>query len=256
MNPAFQENELDYALKKVGIKTLVMTEHFKSSNYIKIVRELIPELAKATNPLDLGKIERYPELKNIVLIADKPQKGMINFRDLSEIYTSKDDMELQKREKAIDFESPTNIQFTSGTTGYPKGATLSHFNILNNSYYFGSFLRYTPEDKVAITVPLYHCFGMVLGNLAALNFGATMVYPNESFDPVSALEAVTKHKCTSLYGVPTMLIAMLEEYAKHPTNYDITSLRTGFVAGSGCPEALLDRLRTDFQIHEFTHGYG
>jgi len=137
---------------------------------------------------------------------------MINFNDLEKIYTSRDDFELQKREKTIDFENSANIQFTSGTTGYPKGATLSHFNILNNAYFYADFLRYTPQDKVCITVPLYHCFGMVLGNLAALNYGATMVYPWESFDAASALESITKYKCTSLYGVPTMLIAMLEEH--------------------------------------------
>jgi fatty-acyl-CoA synthase len=141
---------------------------------------------------------------------------MINFFDLEKIYDSKDSFELSKREKNIDFEGPTNIQFTSGTTGYPKGATLSHFNIVNNSYYFGGFLRYTPEDKICIPVPLYHCFGMVLGNMAALNYGATMVYPAESFDAASGLQSVSEYKCTSLYGVPTMLIAMLEEYHKCP----------------------------------------
>ena len=137
---------------------------------------------------------------------------MINFKDLETIFDTKDAYELSKREKDIDFESPTNIQFTSGTTGYPKGATLSHFNILNNAYNIGSFMKYTPEDKIMITVPLYHCFGMVIGNLCALNFGAAMVYPSEGFDPKAALEATTKYKGTSMYGVPTMFIAMLDEY--------------------------------------------
>ncbi|CDW82735.1 amp-binding domain protein [Stylonychia lemnae] len=256
VNPAFQQNELQYALKQVGIKTLVMTDKFKSSNYVQFVRDLIPQLDKATNPLDLGHIPEYPNLKNIVLIADHKEQGMINFEDLYELYDSNDDYQLQLREKEIDFESPTNIQFTSGTTGYPKGATLSHFGILNNAYNIGSFMRLTSKDKIIIPVPLYHCFGMVIGNLCALNYGAAMIYPSESFDAKAALECTTQYKATTLYGVPTMFIAMIEEYIKNKDKYDISHLRTGFISGSGVPEALMDKIRDVFNIQQMTQGYG
>lgn len=181
---------------------------------------------------------------------------MINFKDLETLFDSNDEYELQKRESAINFESPTNIQFTSGTTGYPKGATLSHFNIVNNGYYIGSNMNYTEKDKVIIPVPLYHCFGMVIGNLAAINFGAAMVYPSEGFDPKAALEAASVYGGTSLYGVPTMFIAMLEEYQKNKQKYDISKLRTGFVAGSGVPDVLVYRAVDELGLKEFTHGYG
>ena len=178
-------------------------------------------------------------------------KGMLNFNDLYSIYTDDDTSELIKREKQINFEDATNIQFTSGTTGYPKGATLSHFNILNNGQYNGYFQEFTDQDKVCIPVPLYHCFGMVIGNLAALNYGATMVYPSDSFDPAATLETVTKYKCTSLYGVPTMFIAYLEEYGKNKAKYDVSSIRTGFIAGSSAPEAMMNRISSEFGLKNF-----
>eukprot|EP00347_Sterkiella_histriomuscorum_P002696 403367160 len=257
VNPAFQQSELTYALKKVGIKTLVMAESFKSSNYVKIVQDIIPELLTTKNPLDLGNLKEFPDLKNIVLLSDNKVQGMINFKDLETLSDSNDEYELQKRERSIDFEkSYKHIIHIWQLQGYPKGATLSHFNILNNAYYLGLGMRNTPEDKIIIPVPLYHCFGMVIGNLCALNFGSTMVYPSEGFDPKASLEAVTKYKGTSLYGVPTMFIAMLEEYKKNPSAYDISTLRTGFIAGSGVPEVLVHRIENELGIKEFTHGYG
>lgn len=164
---------------------------------------------------------------------------MLNFKDLYTLYTSTDARELYNREKSISFESATNIQFTSGTTGYPKGATLTHHNILNNAYYVAHFMGLTKKDVVCIPVPLYHCFGMVLGNLATLNSGSCAVYPSEGFDPRAALEAVSKYKGTAIYGVPTMFIAYIEEALKNKGKYDLSHLRTGFVAGSNCPEALM-----------------
>lgn len=169
----------------------------------------MPELENSNNPLDLGNISNFPDLKNIVVIGDKVHKGMINFKDLSAIHTSKDEIELIEREKRIDFESATNIQFTSGTTGYPKGASLSHHNILNNAYFLGELFHIDHKDKIIIPVPLYHCFGMVIGNLVAINYGATMVYPSEGFDAKKTLESISEYGGTIIYGVPTMFIAMI-----------------------------------------------
>jgi fatty-acyl-CoA synthase len=177
---------------------------------------------------------------------------MLNFRDLDTLHTCNDAIELALREKAIDFEDATNIQFTSGTTGFPKGATLSHYNILNNGLYNGAFMELTDKDKICISVPLYHCFGMVIGNLAALNYGAAMVYPSEGFDPKTSLETVTKYKCTTIFGVPTMFLAYLEEYNKNKSNYDITSLKKGFIAGSSCPETLMKRIYDELGIENVT----
>lgn len=141
-------------------------------------------------------------------------------------------MELEKREKQIDFEAPTNIQFTSGTTGFPKGATLSHFNILNNSLYMGANLEVTDQDIICCPLPLYHCFGMVIGNLTGLNYGCPVVLPSEGFDPVATLDSISKHKTSVIFGVPTMYIAMVEELVKNRDKYDVSSLRTGLTGGS------------------------
>lgn len=189
-------------------------------------------------------------------MSDEKVNGLINFKDLAEIYDSKDELEMHKREKEIDFEAATNIQFTSGTTGFPKGATLSHFNILNNALYIGSYLHLTPHDLICAPVPLYHCFGMVIGNLCVLNYGTGIIYPSEGFDPVAAMQCVTKYKATGLYGVPTMFIAMLEEYEKNKDKYNTKSLRTGFIAGSICPEALMERIINELNMNEFATGYG
>lgn len=159
-----------------------MAEKFKSTDYVKIIQSLVPELEHAKNPLDIGMIEKLPSLKNIILLEDSRVNGMLNFNDLLTLHTSKDASILEVREQNISFEDTVNIQFTSGTTGYPKGAALSHHNILNNALYIGEYLRITEKDKIVIPVPLYHCFGMVIGNLGCLNYGATMVYPSEWFD--------------------------------------------------------------------------
>lgn len=187
-----------------------------------------------------------------MLISDEQVPGMLNFKDLNSIHTPADAEELIYRERGIDYEDATNIQFTSGTTGFPKGATLSHFNILNNGLYNGHFMELTDKDRICISVPLYHCFGMVIGNLSALNFGAAMVYPSEGFDPKTSLETVTKHKCTTIFGVPTMFLAYLEEYNKNKAKYDIKSLKKGFIAGSSCPEALMNRIYDELGIENVT----
>jgi fatty-acyl-CoA synthase len=205
----------------------------------------MPQIENASNPLDLGVVKDFPTLKNIVLFGDKEVRGMINFKDLLTIYTSGDEAELIRREKHINFEAGTNIQFTSGTTGYPKGALLTHHNILNNALYVGEVMKITPNDRIVIPLPLYHCFGMVLGNLIAINYGAAMVYPAEVFDPAHTLEAITKYKGTAVYGVPTMFIAMLETLAKNKDKYDVSSLRTGLISGAVVPEPLMKRIYSD-----------
>ena len=229
-----------------------MAESFKSTDYVKIMNEIVPQISTSTNPLDLGHIPEFPELKNIVVISDKDLKGMLSFKDLDNIHTIKDAEKLYHREKAIDFEDATNIQFTSGTTGFPKGATLSHFNILNNGLYNGYFMELTDKDALCIPVPLYHCFGLVIGNLSALNFGAAMVYPGEGFDPKTALETVTKYGCTGIFGVPTMFISYLEEYNKNKSKYDVSKLKKGFIAGSSCSEALMNRIYKELGIENLT----
>lgn len=188
VNPAFQTDDLEYALNKVEIKTLIMPESFSHSHYVDIVRHLIPELGRdgTTNV----NSEKVPHLKHVVVCGTKKHKGMINFDDLYKIYTNRDAIELAEREANTNFEAATNIQFTSGTTGFPKGATLSHHNILNNGRMLGNIMGYTPDSKLCICVPLYHCMGMVMGNLAALNFGAASVFPCEGFKPEMALKAI------------------------------------------------------------------
>ena len=181
---------------------------------------------------------------------------MINFDDLYRIYSINDAEELKKREDEIDFESATNIQFTSGTTGYPKGATLSHHNILNNGKILGSIMEYNSSSSLWIWVPLYHCFGMVMGSLAALNYGATAVYPSEGFKPKEALKAIQGQKCDTLYGVPSMFSGVLKEYKDHPTEYDIKSLSRGLMAGSLCPEELMKNCNNILGIKFLSIAYG
>jgi len=244
INPAYQTTELEYALKKVGVSALVMTPGFKSSNYIESINQIAPEVFEAKTS------QRLPELKHLILIGKEKHKGTMKFDDLYGISCH----EYLHRGLEVSFEDPTNIQFTSGTTGTPKAATLTHHNILNNGYYIGQTLKYSHNDRVCIPVPLYHCFGMVLGNLACITHGAAMVYPDYSFSPVSTMDSVEKEKCTALYGVPTMFIGCLRENDKR--RRQVMSLRTGIVAGSVCTPELMKRIIDDLHISEMTNAYG
>ena len=251
INPAYRTHELEFALRKVGCRALVTTGRFKTSDYLAMLRELAPELEGSR----LGALEaaRLPELRIVVQIG-APAPGTIRFDELSALGTDQARARLAKLAQTLQFDDPINIQFTSGTTGAPKGATLTHHNILNNGYFVARAQRLTPGDRVCIPVPLYHCFGMVMGNLGCLTHGSTMVYPSAAFEPEAVLRAVAEERCTSLYGVPTMFIAMLQ----HPAfeRFDLASLRTGIMAGSPCPIEVMRKVTTHMHMAEVTIAYG
>jgi len=232
VNPAYRVHELEYALRQSGISTLLLARSFRQADYVGMVREV--QL-------------RCPELKSTIVIDDE-------WNALKQDALKYSNDELAAREHELQFDDAINIQYTSGTTGFPKGATLSHHNILNNGYFIGEFCRYTEQDKVCLPVPFYHCFGMVLGNLAITSHGAAIVISGESFDPVLVMKAVQQERCTSLYGVPTMFIAELE----HPdfAKYDYSSLRTGIMAGSPCPIEVMKKVQKDMHMPEVTICYG
>ena len=247
INPAYRLSELEYALNKVGCRALVTATRFKTSDYIGMVNTLAPELARAKpGHLDSAKL---PHLRAVIQIGESAP-GTIPF---DSIYDS-DQSHLKETGEKLQFDDPINIQFTSGTTGLPKGATLTHHNILNNGFFDGEMMHYTHADKVCIPVPMYHCFGMVIGALACTTHGAAIVFPGEGFDPLATLQAVANERCTSLYGVPTMFIAELD----HPEfkTFDLTSLRTGMMAGAPCPTEVMNRCVRDMHLTEMTIGYG
>jgi fatty-acyl-CoA synthase len=252
INPAYRLAELEYALNKVGCKALVTATRFKSSDYVGMLTELAPELATC-EPGAL-RAARLPDLRALVQIGGPPAPGMLSFEALSERGGEAERARLAEIAPRLQFDDPINIQFTSGTTGLPKGATLTHHNILNNGYFLGEGMGYTEHDKVCIPVPLYHCFGMVIGNLACLTHGSAMVFPSEGFDPLATLQAVAEERCTALYGVPTMFIAELD----HPEfrSFDLSSLRTGMMAGAPCPVEIMRRCIDEMNLSEITIGYG
>ena len=252
INPAYRLTELEYALNKVECRALVTAKAFKSSRYIEMLRRLAPELDSA-RPGAL-KAEKLPHLKTVVRLGAETTAGMYNFAEIPGLAGAAERDRLQALADVLQFDDPINIQFTSGTTGFPKGATLSHHNILNNGYFNGVTLGLSERDRVCIPVPLYHCFGMVMGNLMSAAFGATMVYPSEAFDPLEVLRAVEAERCTVLYGVPTMFIAELD----HPdfARFDLSSLRTGTMAGSPCPIEVMRRVIGEMHMEEVTIAYG
>ena len=252
INPAYRGHEFDYAMNKVGCKALILSAGFRGNDYIASLRALAPELDKAEpGHLDAA---RLPDLKIVIRLGEDKTPGAFNFAEIAAPATPARLAELAALGKRLQFDDPINIQFTSGTTGAPKGATLTHHNILNNGYFIGEAMRLTPSDILCIPVPYYHCFGMVLGNLACVTHGACMVCPAEGFEPLAVLEAVEAERCTGLHGVPTMFIAMLG----HPEfpRFDLTSLRTGIMAGSPCPVEVMRNVVARMHMSEVTIAYG
>ncbi|GDY37055.1 AMP-binding protein [Acidovorax sp. NB1] len=255
INPAYRTAEVEYALNKVGCKLLVSMARFKTSDYLGMLRELAPEWqGQQPGHLHAAKL---PQLKTVVWIdeagrgADEP--GLLRFTDLLARGNAADPR-LALIAATLKASDPINIQFTSGTTGFPKGATLTHRNILNNGFFIGECMKLTPADRLCIPVPLYHCFGMVLGNLACFTHGATIVYPNDGFDQLTVLQTVQDERCTGLHGVPTMFIAELD----HPrfAEFNLSTLRTGIMAGSPCPTEVMKRVVEQMNLREITIAYG
>lgn len=252
INPAYRPNELEYALTNVGCSVLICAEQFKSSHYIKMLFEVAPEL----NSCDPGKLKssRLPQLNRVIRMGEETSPGMTNFNQVSRALTQDDRVTLQTLTDILSPHDAINIQFTSGTTGHPKGATLTHHNILNNGLLVAEAMKLTGEDKVCIPVPLYHCFGMVLGNLVCIAKGAAAMFPSESFEPIATLKLVQNEQCTALHGVPTMFISMLE--VEDFNQYELSSLRTGIMAGATCPEAVMRRVQDLMYMREVLIGYG
>lgn len=252
INPAYRLAELDYALNKVGCRALITADRFKTSDYVGMLRELAPEIAGSA-PGGL-RAARLPALETLIRIGPGETPGFLPFDAVPGLARAEHRRALADLAPRLQFDDPINIQFTSGTTGAPKGATLTHHNILNNGFFIGEAMKLTGRDRICIPVPLYHCFGMVLGNLACLTHGATMVYPGEGFDPLATLETVEAERCTGLYGVPTMFIAELG----HPdfARFDLSSLRTGIMAGSPCPIEVMRRCVSEMHMSEVTIAYG
>ena len=252
INPAYRVTELEYALRQSGCSALIICEQFKTSNYEEMLREVCPEL----NHCDPGQLhsKQIPQLRTVIRLSSKPAAGTLSWTD---VLTRAEDIsndELKKRQSQLDFDDPINIQYTSGTTGFPKGATLCHHSILNNGFFIGERMRFTDQDRLCIPVPFYHCFGMVLGNLACITHGATMVLPSEGFDPVQTMKTVSEERCTALHGVPTMFIAELA--VPDFDSYDLTSLRTGIMAGAPCPIEVMRQVKTRMHMSEITIAYG
>jgi len=252
INPAYQRSELEYALNKVQCKVLIMARALKSSDYLAMVRALAPEIE--TNAPRL-RAERLPRLRHVIVLDDGPlPPGAMRFSDFLAAAGPAHRARLDGLSAALDPDDAINIQFTSGTTGSPKGATLSHFNIVNNARSCAKAMALGASDRLCIPVPLYHCFGMVLGVLCCAAVGAAMVFPGESFDAEATLATIARHKCTALHGVPTMFIAMLD----HPdfAQYEMSSLRTGIMAGAPCPIETMRRVIAQMHMSEVTIAYG
>ena len=252
INPAYRLHELEFALNKVGCGGLILAGKFKTSDYLGMITALCPEIAdNKPGSLHAAKI---PDLRWVIRLGEDKTAGMLNFADIAQAATPESRQRLADLQGELQFDDPINIQFTSGTTGNPKGATLTHHNILNNGFFIGEAMKLTDHDRLCIPVPLYHCFGMVLGNLACVTHRACMVQPSEGFDPLAVLQTVAEERCTGLHGVPTMFIAILDhhDFGK----YDLSSLRTGIMAGSPCPIEVMKRCTSKMHMREITIAYG
>ncbi len=252
INPAYRAHELAYVLEQSGCKGLVIQNRFKTSDYVGMLAELCPELASAA-PADL-RSRKFPNLTTIISTTRSEAAGIWNWQDFLALARGCGAEQLAARQADQDMDDPINIQYTSGTTGFPKGATLSHHNILNNARFVAAIMNFSERDRLLIPVPLYHCFGMVMGNLGCLTHGACAIYPAESFEPASVLRAVQEERATALFGVPTMFIAELA----HPdfADYDLRSLRTGIMAGSPCPVATMKQVIERMHMREVEIAYG
>jgi fatty-acyl-CoA synthase len=248
INPAYRTSELEYTLSKVGVRALIVASAFKSSDYVAMVEAVAPEVGHCA-PGEL-RAERAPQLRIVAKIGGAPRSGWLEFGDI----TSAERQPLESVAAKVSHRDAINIQFTSGTTGLPKGATLSHRNIINNAYFVGRSMGLCEGDRLAIPVPLYHCFGMVMSNLLCVVHGATMVYPSAGFDPLAVLQAIEAERCTAVHGVPTMFIAELE----HPkfATFDLTSLRAGIMAGAPCPIEVMRRVMDRMHMRDVTIAYG
>ncbi|MBN2071113.1 MAG: AMP-binding protein [Candidatus Krumholzibacteriota bacterium] len=252
VNPAYRTHELEHGLRDSEVQTLILIPSFKSSNYIEMLNSVVPELASS----EPGRLEskNLPLLRNVMLIGGEKTPGMFTLDEFMALGEKISEEDYEDRCMELDFDDVINIQYTSGTTGMPKGASLTHHNILNNGYHVGETMRLGNRDRLCIPVPFYHCFGMVLSNLACVTHGATMVIPGEYFEPESVLRAVEKEKCTALHGVPTMFIAELS--LPNFTDFDLGTLRTGIMAGAPCPIEVMKRVNDEMNMKEVTIAYG
>ena len=252
INPSYRLHELEYALNQSGCKAIVTATSFKSSNYVEMLYEICPEL----NDCKPGQLKsaKVPYLKTVVRLHSDASPGMHSWENLLSFAAQKSMQDLAAAQQKLSADEPINIQYTSGTTGFPKGATLSHHNILNNGYLVAEIMRFTDRDRLVIPVPLYHCFGMVMGNLGCVSHGATIIYANDGFDPDLVLQAVEEEKATALFGVPTMFIAELE--SPNFNKYDLSSLRTGIMAGASCPVEVMKKVNTLMHLDEMEIAYG
>ncbi|MFJ4440663.1 AMP-binding protein [Pseudomonas sp. NPDC089422] len=252
INPAYRVGELEYVLRQSGCRWLVCADAFKTSDYHAMVQELVPELATS----QLGELasERLPELRGVISLAANPPNGFLPWPALAERAGQTSAEGYAARQQGLQFDQPVNIQYTSGTTGAPKGATLSHYNILNNGFMVGESLGLSERDRMVIPVPLYHCFGMVMANLGCITHGSTMVYPNDAFDAELTLRAVAEERASILYGVPTMFIAMLDHPSR--TQLDLSTLRSGIMAGATCPIEVMRRVIDQMHMAEVQIAYG
>ena len=247
INPAYRLAELDYTLNKVGVKALIAAESFKTSDYLAMLETLAPEIPGS--PPGALEAARLPALSTLITLGG-PRPGWLEFAGIPDTRRAR----LPAAVAEVDARQPINIQFTSGTTGLPKGATLSHRNIVNNAWFVGASTGLVPGDRLCVPVPLYHCFGMVMSNLACVLHGATIVYPSAGFDPLAVLQAVQNERCTALHGVPTMFIAEVQ----HPRfeEFDMSTLRAGIMAGSPCPVEVMRRVVERMHMREVTIAYG
>jgi len=252
INPAYRSSELEFALNAVGCKALITSPSFKTSDYLAILNTLAPEL----NTCEPGQLNSkvLPELTTVIRLGEEKTPGMFNLDDVMQLGTGSSKQKLKDIADLLQFDDPINIQFTSGTTGTPKGATLSHHGLVNNAFIAGKTMGVTENDVVCIPVPMYHCFGMVLGSLLALVQGASIVLPGEAFEPSAVLDAVQKEACTVLHGVPTMFIGMLG--LSNFADYRLTSLRTGVMAGALCPVEVMTQVIKKMHMSQLTVGYG
>ena len=239
INPSYRLRELEYALNQSGVKVLISARGFRNANYIEMLDALMPKLTS---------------LRHVIYLGSDANPRAMAWTDFIAAGEAIDPSALDARERVLQFDDPINIQYTSGTTGSPKGATLSHHNILNNGFFVGEVLKYTEADRICVPVPFYHCFGCVMGNLAAVSHGAAIVVPSESFDAEATLRAIETHRCTSIYGVPTMFIAQLEHASFG--RFRLDSLRTGIMAGAPCPIEVMKQVMDRMHVPEITICYG